>query len=109
MELRRKFYDFLVSWQEAKKRECLLVKGARQVGKTYIIRQFGQKRFEHFVELNFVLHPEYIQAFDGDLSVRSIVEALTAIGGDLPLVPGKRFPERHGQGWHLRKSHRRYA
>jgi len=89
MQLKRKFYDFLVDWHSKNQRECLLVKGARQVGKTYIIRQFGYERFEHFVELNFVLHPEYIQAFDGDLSVRSIVEALTAIGGDLPLVPGK--------------------
>jgi len=89
MQLRRKFYDFLVEWQATKREECLLVKGARQVGKTYLIRQFGRERFEHFVELNFVLHPEYIKAFDGDLSVRSIVEALTAIGGELPLVPGK--------------------
>jgi len=89
MRLRRKFYDFLVAWQDAKRRECLLVKGARQVGKTYVIRQFGRERFENFVEINFVLNPEYIAAFDGNLSVRSIVEALTAIGGDLPFVPGK--------------------
>jgi len=89
MELRRAFFDFLVDWQTTKKKECLLVKGARQVGKTYVIRQFGKACFENFVEINFALNPEYVSAFDGNLSVRSIVEALTAIGGDLPLVPGK--------------------
>jgi len=89
VQLRRKFYDFLVDWHSANPHECLLVKGARQVGKTYIIRQFGRERFDHFVEINFVLNPEYGAAFDGNLSVRSIVEALTAIGGDLPLVPGR--------------------
>jgi len=89
MQLRRKFYDDLITWQAERRKECLLVKGARQVGKTYIIRQFGRERFENFVELNFALHPEFAAAFDGDLSVRSIIESLTAIGGDLPLVPGK--------------------
>jgi len=89
MQLKRKFYDFLVDWVASKPRECLLVKGARQVGKTYTIRQFGRERFDHFVEINFVLNPEYIAAFDGNLSVRAIVEALTAIGGDLGLVPGR--------------------
>jgi len=89
MQLRRKFYDFLVGWRATKARECLLVKGARQVGKTYIIRKFGRECFENFVEINFALNPEYIAAFDGNLSVRAIVESLTAIGGNLPLVPGK--------------------
>jgi len=89
MQLRRKFYDFLVDWRATKARECLLVKGARQVGKTYIIRKFGRECFENFVEINFALNPEYIAAFDGNLSVRAIVESLTAIGGNLPLVPGK--------------------
>lgn len=89
MELRRQFYDFLVSWKAEASRECLLVKGARQVGKTYIIRKFGRENYENFIEINFALNPEFIPAFDGNLDVRSIVEALTAIGGNLNLVAGR--------------------
>ncbi len=45
------FYD-LVSWMESSMRTPLLLRGARQVGKTHLVRQLGQK-FEHFVEINF--------------------------------------------------------
>ena len=40
--LKRKLYDALLEWKKEEKKECLLVKGARQVGKTYLIRQFGK-------------------------------------------------------------------
>jgi predicted AAA+ superfamily ATPase len=36
-------YDTLLAWKNSEKKECLLVKGARQVGKTYLIRKFGEK------------------------------------------------------------------
>lgn len=48
-ELRRQFYDQLLAWKDSKGKECLLVKGARQVGKTYIIRKFGRENYENFV------------------------------------------------------------
>ena len=59
MQLRREFYDFLLKWRENKRRECLLVKGARQIGKTYIIEQFGREQYESCVLINFIDHPEY--------------------------------------------------
>ena len=40
--LKRKIYNTLLEWKNTKSRECLLVKGARQVGKTFIIEQFGR-------------------------------------------------------------------
>ena len=57
-ELRRKFYDYLVSWKASKRQECLLIKGARQVGKTYIVEKFGREQYESFFEFNFVLDGE---------------------------------------------------
>ncbi len=42
--LRRKFYDTLLKWSKEKNQECLLVRGARQIGKTYIIDYFGRKK-----------------------------------------------------------------
>ena len=45
-ELKRKFYDRLVRWKNTKCQECLLVKGARQVGKTFIIEKFGREQYD---------------------------------------------------------------
>ena len=48
--LKRKMYDTLLKWKKDAKKECLLVKGARQVGKTYLIREFAKNEYESFVE-----------------------------------------------------------
>lgn len=88
MELKRKFYDYLVAWKSRKRQECLLVNGARQIGKTYIIEKFGRENYESFIELNFALRPELRSVFEGDLGVREICERLTAIMGDVRLLPG---------------------
>ena len=46
IELKRKFYDFLVGWKASKRTECLLVKGARQIGKTEAIRHFAASHYD---------------------------------------------------------------
>ncbi len=51
--LKRKAYQRLLEWKDSGERGALLVMGARQVGKTTVIRAFGQAEFEHFVEINF--------------------------------------------------------
>ena len=57
-ELKRKFYDQLLQWKQSKHQECLLVKGARQIGKTFIFEKFGREQYESFIEFNFVLDPK---------------------------------------------------
>ena len=57
MELKRSFYDCLLRWKREENRQCLLVNGARQIGKTYIIEKFGRENYESFIELNFALEP----------------------------------------------------
>jgi predicted AAA+ superfamily ATPase len=89
MELKRKFYDYLLSWKEEKARQCLLVNGARQIGKTFIIEKFGRENYEGFIEINFALDPECRAIFEGALDARSIRERLTAIKGDARIIPGK--------------------
>ena len=88
MELKRDFYNFLVRWKAEKRQQCLLVNGARQVGKTYIIEKFGRENYESFIEINFVLDPDFKSVFEGSLDVRSICERMTAIRGDVKIVPG---------------------
>jgi predicted AAA+ superfamily ATPase len=53
----RKFDQFLTSWKGNPGRNPLLVKGARQVGKTESIRYFARKNYESFIEINFVDTP----------------------------------------------------
>ena len=51
--LKRKMYSFLLNWKKNKGKECLLIKGARQVGKTYLVRQFAKAEYDSFIEINF--------------------------------------------------------
>ena len=89
IELKRKFYDFLLQWKMDKKQECLLVKGARQIGKTYIIRKFGRENYDEFLEINFVLNPEYMSVFEGNLESEQIISRITAIRPDVRFESGK--------------------
>jgi len=66
--LKRKFLDTLVEWKNNHKTECLLVKGARQVGKTFIIREFGKQNYKNVIELNFFTNVEYREIFAGSLA-----------------------------------------
>ena len=56
-ELKREFYGTLKAWKESKGRECLLVKGARQIGKTFIIEKFGRENYASLVVVNFISSP----------------------------------------------------
>ena len=57
MELKRKFYESLKEWKQNHRQECLLVKGARQIGKTFLVEKLGREEYESFIEFNFILDP----------------------------------------------------
>ena len=75
--LKRKIYQTLLDWKNTKRNECLLIKGARQVGKSFIIREFGRENYKSFIELNFYQHPEFISIFDGDLTPDEIYKRIS--------------------------------
>lgn len=87
--LKRKIYNELINWKETKEKECLLVKGARQVGKTYLIEEFGKRNYTSFIELNFIFHPELIPVFDGSLEVDDVLLRLSAHLKNVRFIPGK--------------------
>lgn len=68
-------------------RNALLITGARQIGKTYSIRQFG-KSFKSFVEINFIETPEAVELFKNAKSSRDILLRLSAITS-VPLIKGE--------------------
>ena len=75
--LKRKFYHYLLEWKRTKKRECLLVNGARQVGKTYIIDQFGKENYKQYIYVNFVQNPEYREIFEGSLEPEELYRKMS--------------------------------
>ena len=91
--LKRKIYDQLLLWKVKKHergmKECLLIKGARQVGKSYIVEQFGKENYESFVSINFITQPELKKAFEGNKSPERIYSNLSILLPDIKLIPGK--------------------
>ena len=85
--MKRKIYDRLLSWKRGSNKKPLMIKGARQVGKTYIVREFGSNEYDSFVELNFILNPEYKDIFDGTLSAEEIYKRLSAQVRGVKLIP----------------------
>ena len=88
-ELKRKFYDQLVHWKYTKRQECLLVKGARQIGKTFIIEKFGHEQYDSFVEFNFALDPDARSIFDGSLKAEDLYRKISAYDATRRLLPGR--------------------
>lgn len=90
--LKRKIYDDLLDWKNKRKvekvKKCLLVKGARQVGKSFIIKEFGKNEYKSFVCIDFFRQPALKSIFDGDLTSEEILKRMTANIRDFRLVPG---------------------
>ncbi len=87
--LRRKISDQLLEWKENPSHKCLIVQGARQVGKTYSIRQFAHENYQSFIELNFEINEAYRSIFSGSLDVDTIIAQISLLLPDSQFVPGK--------------------
>ncbi len=79
VSLARKMDGFLNEWKSNPRRRPLIVKGARQVGKTYSIRKFAQSNYRSFIEINFVERPEFKSIVRDGFSVSAIMRNITAI------------------------------
>ena len=90
--LKRKIYAELLNWKKQRAeehvRKCLLVKGARQVGKSFIIKAFGAREYQSFVCIDFFRQPDLKAIFEGELSSEEILKRMTAYLRDFRLVPG---------------------
>ena len=86
--LKRKAYQKLVEWKNTHRNNCLMVKGARQVGKTYLVREFGKKEYKSFIEINFIKNQELKQIFAGTLDAESVYKRMTAMINGVNLVKG---------------------
>lgn len=86
--LKRKAYQKLLEWKNAHHHNCLMVQGARQVGKTYLVREFGKKEYKSFVEINFIKNPELKLIFNDNLDPETIYKKMTAMINGVNLIKG---------------------
>lgn len=87
--LRRKIDTFLIEWKNDKDKLPLIIKGARQIGKTDAIENFAKNNYKNFVEINFALQPEYKVIFDNGFSVDAIISNISLINTSFVFEPGE--------------------
>ena len=87
--LKRKIEQVLLDWKNNKDKKCLVVKGARQVGKTFSIQNFGAANYDEVLEINFKETPSAADVFSGDLDVETMLMGLRFRYPEMKLAPGR--------------------
>lgn len=87
--LKRKIDKYLIDWKANPQRLPLIVKGARQIGKTASIELFASKHYKSVVEINFVLQKQYQSIFDDGFEVDTILRNISLINPDFTFPPNE--------------------
>ena len=87
--LRRKIDQYLIDWKNDKNKMPLIVKGARQIGKTDSIKNFAKSNYKYLVEINFALEHKYLNIFDDGFDVDSILKNISFKNPDLKFIPNE--------------------
>lgn len=88
MEIKRSIIEELKAWKDAPKRKPLLLQGARQIGKTWVMETFGRECFEYYVKFDFDRQPELISLFQTTKSPDRLLKELS-LYCESPILPGK--------------------
>ena len=86
--LKRKIDKYLMEWKKNPDRKPLIVKGARQIGKTESIRNFAKNNYKSIIEINFVLQKQYKDIFDDGFEVDTIIKNISLRNPNLEFIPG---------------------
>lgn len=79
--MKRHAMEQLIDWKDNKNRKPLILQGARQVGKTWLMKEFGKKYFKKYAYFIFEKNEKLKSIFKGDLNVRRILESLEILAG----------------------------
>lgn len=85
--MERNVLDELKHWKQSEWRKPLVIQGARQVGKTWIMREFGRREYQHTAYLSFVDTPHAASIFEGGYDVEGVMQAISLMTG-VPVEPG---------------------
>ena len=86
--MERSILEKLLAWKNSSYRKPLILKGVRQVGKTWLLKEFGRLYYENTAYFNFDEHEEYRQFFETTKDVGRLLQNLTLASGQ-KIVPGK--------------------
>ena len=87
--LERKIDTYLAKWKNTLSRKPLIVKGARQIGKTESIRAFGKANYQSVIEINFVLQKKFRTIFNNGYEVDTIIKNISLLEPSWQFIPGK--------------------
>lgn len=86
--MKRILYEDLVKWKESKDRKPLILKGVRQCGKTWLLKEFGKNCYEDIAYFNFEGNEALQERFSTDLNITRIIEELSILNNKI-IKPGK--------------------
>lgn len=89
MNFERKAMSALLRWKESDSAKAMLVRGPRQVGKTFLINRFGQENYESFISVNLLERPELWKIFSGNLDPGTLVRNFSLCLPQARFIPGK--------------------
>ena len=87
-ELKRKIDIYLKEWKNSKNRKPLIIKGARQIGKTTSIEKFGRENYKSFIEINYISMPQYKQIFQDGYTTENIIKNISLLNSEYKFIPG---------------------
>ena len=86
--MKREIIEFLIKWKESENRKPLIIHGARQVGKTYIIKQFGKENYDNLIYVNFETNQEFSNQISDSIDPKYVINKLEHFYGE-KIIPGK--------------------
>ncbi|MCC6095723.1 MAG: ATP-binding protein [Eubacterium sp.] len=87
--LSRKIDHDLLQWKADPYHLPLIVKGARQIGKTESIRHFGKENYENYIEINFITNPAFRSIFANGYSAEAVIKNISFLNPTIQFIPGK--------------------
>jgi predicted AAA+ superfamily ATPase len=80
--MKRYAIERLIEWKNLKKRKPLIIRGARQVGKTWLMKEFGSTQFENMAYINFDNNARMQHLFNGDYDISRLIDGLQVESGE---------------------------
>ena len=87
--LKRKIDSYLIDWKNNPDRKPLIIKGARQVGKTRSVEWFASRNYTSFIEINFIEQKKYRSIFNDGFEVDAILKNMSLLNPDFKFIPGE--------------------
>lgn len=87
--MRREIYSKLLNWKNKKDKKPLIVYGARQVGKTYIINKFAKENYKYIYSINFEFEKDASKLFSNNIDIKTLILQLTSYKPNIPLIEGE--------------------